>query len=105
MPEKLNSRDFSEQLHTAFQVHMPGAAPLTLELFEVTEKDSSPNVEQFSLIFRGPLEPYFPQGTYTLQHDKLGEFALFLVPLGPDAAGMSYQAIFNRFRHPSRHSA
>ena len=104
MQEKLNSRVFSELLHTTFQVRIAGEAPLLLELFEVTEKDQSARVEQFFLVFRGPLTPHFPQGIYTLEHEKLGTFDLFIVPLGPDSAGMTYQVVFNRLRqlpHPS----
>jgi hypothetical protein len=102
MLESLNSRVFSEHLHSTFQLKVPGAAPLPLELLEVAEKDQTPRVEQFSLIFRGPLAPHLKQGTYTFEHEKLGAFDLFVVPLGPDSTGMSYQVIFNRLRQPPR---
>jgi hypothetical protein len=98
MLENLNSRSFCEHLHTTFEVRIPGAASLPLELIEVLDREQSPKVEQFSLIFRGPLTPHFPQGTYTFEHVKLGEFDLFAVPLGPDSAGMSYEVVFNRLR-------
>jgi hypothetical protein len=102
MLENLNSQVFSEQLHTIFQLRVPGAGPLALELTEVTDKEQSPQVEQFSLIFRGPLTPHFGQGTYTVEHEKLGTLDLFFVPLGPHSTGMSYQVIFNRLRKPHR---
>jgi hypothetical protein len=102
MLENLNSRVFAEHLRSTFQLKAPGAAPLPIELLEVTEKELSPKVEQFSLIFRGPLTPHFRQGTYTFEHEKLGTFDLFVVPLGPDATGMSYQVVFNRLRQPPR---
>jgi len=102
MLENLNSRIFSEQLHTTFQLRVPGAAPLLLELTEVSEENQSPSVEQFSLEFRGPLVPHIPQGTYNVEHEKLGTFDLFIVPLGPDQSGMRYQVIFSRLRQPTR---
>ncbi len=102
MLEKLNSEVFSEQLHTTFELRIPGAKSLPLELFEVAEKNQSPQLEQFSLAFRGPLTPFAPQGTYTVEHEKLGELALFLVPLGPDSIGMCYQVVFNRLRQPAQ---
>lgn len=37
------------------------------------------------------------QGTFELEHEKLGTFPLFLVPIGPDHQGFRYQAVFNRF--------
>jgi hypothetical protein len=53
----------------------------------------------FSLLFHGPAKPFLPQGTYPLRHDAIGDFPLFLVPLGPVPAGpdkglMRYEAIF-----------
>jgi len=102
MLENLSSRVFSEHLHTTFQLRSPGAVPLPLELVEVAEKDHSPNVEQFSLVFRGPLTPHFPQGTYTFEHEKLGTADLFTVPLGPEGPGMRYQVIFSRLLDPLR---
>jgi hypothetical protein len=48
----------------------------------------------FTLVFRGPLEPALGQGTHEICHDGLGEFPLFLVPIGRDDA-MSYEAVFN----------
>jgi hypothetical protein len=98
MLEELNSRVFSELLHTTFKMQVPGATPLPLELFEVAERDHSPKVEQFSLFFRGPLTPCCPQGIYEVAHDKLGIFEVFVVPLGPESGGMTYQVAFNRLR-------
>ena len=53
----------------------------------------------FSLLFHGPATPFLPQGTYPLRHDAIGDFPLFLVPLGPVPTGpekglMRYEAIF-----------
>jgi hypothetical protein len=36
-----------------------------------------------------------------VEHDNLGAFDLFLVPIGPEKERMCYQAVFNRLRkHP-----
>lgn len=98
MLDNLNSRVFADQLHTTFHVRVSGSSILDLELIEVTEKDQSPNFEQFSLTFKGPLTPHFPQGTYSFEHSKLGAVDLFVVPLGPESGGMRYEVIFNRLR-------
>jgi hypothetical protein len=100
MLDHLKSRAFAEQLHTTFQVRLSGSAILPVELIEVTEKDPTSKYEQFSLTFRGPLAPHFPQGTYSFEHEKLGAIELFAVPLGPDPQGMRYEVIFNRLRQP-----
>lgn len=48
----------------------------------------------FSLLFHALDGKHVPQGTYALKHDRIGEFGLFIVPLGPDSEGMRYQAVF-----------
>jgi hypothetical protein len=35
-----------------------------------------------------------PQRIHPVEHDRLGRFELFLVPVGPDHIGMRYEAIF-----------
>jgi len=101
LPENLTCRTFSGLLRTTFRVLLPGSPPLPLELTEVTEHSSSPQVESFSLIFRGPLAPRLPQQIHKVEHDKLGAFDLFLVPIGLEKERMCYQAVFNRLRkHP-----
>ena len=102
MLENLNSKILREHLHTAFQIHAPGDSSLTVELFEVTDLNTAPQLEQFSVIFHGPKTPVLPQGTYPLEHAALGRFDLFLVPIGPAGDAMRYQASFNRFRQQNK---
>ncbi len=98
MTDHLNSKSFSDRLHTTFQAHDPQLGSLPLELIEVTEYTDQPKLEQFLLIFRGPLTPWFQQKIQPLEHETLGKFEVFMSPLGPDEKGMRYQVIFNRFR-------
>ncbi len=71
---------------------------MPLELVGVTKVDYSPRLDNFSLIFRGPQSPFVPQGSYRVNHQKLGELTIFLVPIGVDGAGLQYEAVFNRIR-------
>jgi hypothetical protein len=48
----------------------------------------------FALSFRTPPTPVLPQRIYDVVHDSLGSYEIFLVPIGPDAEGMVYEAIF-----------
>lgn len=49
----------------------------------------------FSLYFVGPESLYLPQKTYHLDHEAFGEgLDIFLVPVGRDAAGFQYEAVF-----------
>ena len=77
---------------------------MTLELFEVTEGDPTSVQEHFSLVFRGPHDRVLSQGMCRMEHAAMGAFVLFIVPVGPDARGMRYQAVFNRFRKPAETS-
>jgi hypothetical protein len=56
---------------------------------------SGPRAEPFALLFHGPAQLVLPQAMYRLEHPQLAAFELFIVPLGPDAVGMRYEAIFN----------
>jgi hypothetical protein len=96
--DKLNAKIFSEQLHTQFKIHLGGADPMTLELVEVKESDPSPQIELFSLHFRGPSTPRLAQQIHRLEHDTLGTFEIFLTAIGADAQGIVYESVFHRFR-------
>lgn len=50
--------------------------------------------EAFVLTFRGPAEPYLPQGTYRLTHDRLGPQEVFIVPVERTADALHYEANF-----------
>jgi hypothetical protein len=51
--------------------------------------------DPFSLIFRAPASSQLGQGMCTMSHAKLGELALFIVPIGPgrEGTGLRYQAV------------
>jgi hypothetical protein len=100
--ESLTAAAFAENLATVFRLQT-GGEPLPLELVEVERASyaedpaavgPSGRREPFTLLFRGPRSPYARQATHRLEHDRMGTLEIFLVPLGPDAAGMRYQAVF-----------
>ena len=88
-----------------FQVRN-GSETVELELAEaVLSHADSPAFattgwESFSLFFLGPAQPSLPQGLYPMKSDRTGDFDLFIVPLGPAAGAMRYQAVFNRLVQP-----
>ena len=102
MLDQFTSETFAPHRGAIFRVSADSAAPLDVALIEVTELGGGPGrmasgrTERvpFSLVFRGPTQPVFAQRTYRVAHDGIGEFDLFLVPIGPDAEGMRYEAIF-----------
>ena len=85
---------FAEHLNSTFRLHHEPAAT-ELELVEVSDGSTHGHVN-FSLLFRGPHQPPLPQQTYPVEHDRLGRFDLFIVPVKRDAQGLYYEAVFNR---------
>jgi hypothetical protein len=97
--ESFDNSTFSERDGETFRVLCDDGSTLELELVSVTPGPVAPNDSHrgrvpFSIVFRGALEPVLPQRTYRFEHDELGSFELFIVPIGPDAAGMRYEAVF-----------
>jgi hypothetical protein len=78
-PFGMPDRGFESQLVEVNDLGRPGAGGLRAP---------------FSLVFRGPFEPFLEQGIHRLEHEELGRLDLFLVPIGPDEAGMRYEAVF-----------
>ncbi|HLJ85962.1 MAG TPA: hypothetical protein VKZ53_04015 [Candidatus Angelobacter sp.] len=92
----LNSKTFSEQLHTKFNLYADSANALEMELIEVNDRTASPKVELFSIFFRGPQKPLLPQRIYRLEHGKLGSFEIFLTNVEADEQSATYEAVFHR---------
>lgn len=95
---RLTIDDFAPRLRQTFRVALDAAA-LDLELLRATPLGAQPPAPDrrrpFSLIFRGPSAPLLPQRIYRLENASLGALEIFLVPIGPDAAGLCYEAIFS----------
>jgi len=83
---------FSAHLGSAFTLN--GSDGLALTLAE-SLPGQAPGASSFSLIFRGPAHALLEQATHTLAHPAMGLLSLFLVPVGREADGVHYQAIFN----------
>lgn len=88
---------FAANLHTSFLILFPSHT-LSLTLVELTDQPSSPRLETFSLLFRGPADTLLPQGMYAIRHDQMGTAELFLVPVARHGDGLYYEAVFNRYR-------
>lgn len=96
MSDNLTKEAFQKSLNTQFRVQLEPAGIVAVELVELLEGVSTPRQEQFSLTFHGPLETPFGQGTRNVEHDNMGAFVLFLVPVARNPDGMVYEAVFNR---------
>ena len=99
MDTHLDHKVFSRNLGTTFRISLDDSNTIDAELSKVTELYLSANQERFAVVFRGPKEPVLSQGTYSFTHEQMGEFSLFIVPMGQDDGGTSYEAVFNRLRN------
>ena len=97
MTDKITKEMFSESVNTKYRVHQESKDTVELELMQVNLGLITPRNEQFALLFHGPQNPFLQQALYHVEHDSLGEFDLFLVPVGRDQEGFQYEAVFNRF--------
>ncbi len=95
MSELLTKEAFTENLNTKFRIPFDSSRAAELELIEVVEARSTSRQQQFSVFFRGPLEYRLPQATYHMEHEKMGEIDLFIVPVGREPEGFRYEAVFN----------
>lgn len=103
MSTTLTEKEFSKHLNTKFRVAIE--EPIELELAEVKSYLSKANeqsgMERFSAFFYGPGNRCLPQHVYRLEHDRMGAFEVFLVPIGREERGFSYEAVFNYFKEAS----
>jgi hypothetical protein len=104
LPSSMDSELFSRYLNTQFTLRR-GKTEAKFTLVEVRHwtslgsKKSPDGKECFSLIFDKAGYDRLPQDTYTATHSALGEFPLFLGPLGKVPVGKQqkkYEALFNR---------
>jgi hypothetical protein len=104
-PDQLTLENFSLWQKSKFRVPLDPENSVELELTEVNtllnpgnpQAVKNQTVQQsFSLIFHGPKDRFLPQRMYLLENDAIGQFELFIVPIGQKPGLFQYQAVFNR---------
>ncbi len=96
MLEMLTIDDFRPHVGSIFAVAEPPAELRLERVAGVMESERAQLARQaFSLFFRGPAAPVLPQRIYAVRHPAIeGELGIFLVPVGRDATGVEYEAVF-----------
>ena len=95
---QMRAATFSPHVNTGFRMRMEPNRVVEMMLTAVSENRSSPQLESFTLSFLAPPDAPVSQGSYAVAHDALGEFELFVVPVGRNPHGVEYEAVFNRLR-------
>ncbi len=89
MLDRVQVSDFESCLGDTFQARAGDGPTLMLELIEAKALEPRPGLaamgireDPFSLMFRASALPQPKQGTFVMEHPRLGTFALFLSPVG-----------------------
>lgn len=95
--KQLVAEDFADKIGQVFAIREEGAPAMALMLRQVEPMDSAMAAGRppFSLIFEADDPRVLAQRIYRMEHDGLGELSIFLVPIGKNKDGVSYQAVFN----------
>jgi hypothetical protein len=96
MMSELKHEHFAELVGQTFSIRHDGGS-LSVTLIEAKRLGDSPRAglrDPFSLVFRSVERDHLPQKIYEVSNATLGAHEIFLVPIGPDAEGMRYQAVF-----------
>lgn len=80
-------------IHGRVDMYLKDVEDLTPELFKSKAKFG---IECFNLVFACQSSLELGQGTVVMDHDKLGNFELFIVPGKLMRYGMDYGALINR---------
>jgi hypothetical protein len=101
---ELKSETFAGHVGETFEVTPQVAERFELVLTSCEETPYGSAEDWQDAIQRVPFSLFFhdadgsrflPQQIVSFRHPELGEFELFIVPLGPDERGMRYEAVIN----------
>ncbi len=100
--ERLPRDEIARHVGSVVRLREPAGVGLTLA--DVSPPQISGPWESFSVVLRGAPGTQLEQRSYQLEHDALGAFELFLVPIAPDDLGPRYEAVFNRATSMAAHT-
>lgn len=93
----ITASTFEEYLNTDFLIRTDALNVQKVELIQVRAIEKSGRLDGFSLLFSSASGASLPQASYLFEHEKMGLFPLFIVPV-KTPKGMRYEAVFNRLR-------
>jgi hypothetical protein len=94
--DKVQCAEFTAYLNQDFEIATSGA-PLVLRLSEA--RPLAPRAESvrepFALTFLSAPQLRLPQGIYRMTNAQMGVLEIFLVQIGADQNGSTFEAVFN----------
>ncbi|HEX6390540.1 MAG TPA: hypothetical protein VFZ89_13865 [Solirubrobacteraceae bacterium] len=102
MLEEFTNQTFDALLGQRFEVVPTHGHPFVMVLAECRRVGDMPpddlgfaiRREPFCLLFYTGRDVVVPQQICRMRNRHLGEFSMFIVPVGPDQRGMRYEAVF-----------
>lgn len=98
MLEDLTIESFEPYVGTSFWADFPNGSKVELRLTRAAKVMESEAARlprhPFSLFFIGPKSFLLKQHTYRLTHETLEPLEIFIVPVGEEAGGYLYEAVF-----------
>jgi hypothetical protein len=95
--QHLTRESFAPHVGSEFRARS-GEREIVLRLREVkalpTATGEVRERQPFALYFLGPADVLVHQQTVPLEHESLGSLGIFLVPVGREADGFLYEAVF-----------
>ncbi len=88
---------FEEYINTSFSIRTDALTEHKVKLVEVKVIEKPGRAYGFSLLFSIDSAEELPQSSYLFEHEKMGVFPLFIVPV-KTPKGTRYEAVFNRLR-------
>jgi hypothetical protein len=98
MLDTLELSDFEPHVNQIIPIRFTPDVVIPATLIEAKTINSSSTLPRkpFALTFRtNQKNEYYSQAIFEIQHPLKGTLEIFLVPIGPDEAGMRYEAIFS----------
>lgn len=102
MIPELGKELFEGYIGESFAVAPENGPSVPLKLVKVMDttapaQNGKVYTESFSLFFEGTPETPLGQGLHTFRHERMGETALFMVPVvSRNPAARRYEVVFNR---------
>jgi hypothetical protein len=89
----LKFEDFSSHVGHYYEL-LVGGGSLSVRLDEPQPLPGSQRQGGgFRLVFRGPIQPQLPQGSYMFRYRGNSD-QIFIVPISADPRGVAYEAVF-----------
>lgn len=88
---------FAALAQQSFNVY-DGPRGVTMQLLAVSDKHANAQLDQFSLTFAAAAGSTLKSGVYQLEHQLIGQHAVYLEACGSDARGALYRADFSLLR-------